>query len=983
MTFRRYRLLIILTAICLASILSTSGSYSQVAVDYQSLIMTGNTSERIIGNGYDKLGPYTAYGLVWVFYSDGTQGAWRTKLAEPGGTWSSANHIFPLTDAKKFNVHFDGKYFHIIRSLNGNLLYKRGLAQSDGSIIFDQEQTAYSHGTWDVQENNIFDVYIDRNGHPWILIGVINPSLSRKPVLLSSIDTTGSWVNRPGFPKDMQVASTNQYHGHGTSIVEIDNGKILIVWRNGVDHRMSARLWTADANPEAEGTLGDMEITDLPSESARMSALSPATGIAMLNANQLVARRNANGTWETVTPPVGLQESYWNSMSYKDGVVRLWDIDASKNVRYRETSNNGTTWSDIVTKYPVGNAVQVNASDVRNSSGSHHSVLIATGSGGQFDPPYGLIMGIEGTLPVPNPPSLVSPANGAVDQPGNIIFRWNAVSSAASYHLQVSKTVDFSSSEVDQTGITDTLYNVSELELNVTFYWRVRSATPGGSHGDWSAVWDFNTVGLPPAPSLVSPANNVQDQPVALDLVWNPAVGAETYQLQVATVMDFSSTFINLDGLTDTLSSVDGLDFERTYYWRVRAKNSFGDGSWSQVRNFTTRTGIPAPPVLSSPDDASTNVSISPSFSWQASSGADTYRLQISKVSDFSSTVQNVGSIASTSYQVTTLENSTTYYWRVNATNASGTSGWSQVRSFTTIIAIPTVPVLVMPVNLAESVSTKPLLDWTESERAESYRLQVASDTLFNNVVLNVENIEGTSHSIANELNEFTAYYWRVNATNVGGTSDWSAVSKFTTGQAFPVAPVLVSPESGTTDVTNTLFLWNAVATATQYHIQISETSDFSTTTVDNNAVMNTFYTTTSLVKFTQYYWRVRAISPVGAGDWSSVWNFTTGDIVSVERIDNELPAHFALSQNYPNPFNPTTSIRFSLPTEASVRLEVYNMLGQRIATLIDGAMYHAGNYQYTWDGQDDSGNSVSSGMYIYRITAGEYSELKRMILMK
>jgi hypothetical protein len=138
-------------------------------------------------------------------------------------------------------------------------------------------------------------------------------------------------------------------------------------------------------------------------------------------------------------------------------------------------------------------------------------------------------------------------------------------------------------------------------------------------------------------------------------------------------------------------------------------------------------------------------------------------------------------------------------------------------------------------------------------------------------------------------------------------------------------------------------------------------------------------YEATNLQKFTQYYWRVRAISEVGAGDWSAIWSFTTGDIVSVERFGNEIPKEFALGQNYPNPFNPTTNIRFALPSEATVRLEVYNMLGQKVATLIDDQHFNAGVFEAAWNARDDAGREVSSGIYIYRISAGDHVDLKRM----
>jgi len=85
---------------------------------------------------------------------------------------------------------------------------------------------------------------------------------------------------------------------------------------------------------------------------------------------------------------------------------------------------------------------------------------------------------------------------------------------------------------------------------------------------------------------------------------------------------------------------------------------------------------------------------------------------------------------------------------------------------------------------------------------------------------------------------------------------------------------------------------------------------------------------------------------------------------------------------NYPNPFNPTTQISFSLPSDSYVTLEVYNIMGQRVTSLVNDYR-QAGNYTVTWDGRNDAGSSVASGIYFYRIQAGDYSESKKMMLMK
>ena len=93
------------------------------------------------------------------------------------------------------------------------------------------------------------------------------------------------------------------------------------------------------------------------------------------------------------------------------------------------------------------------------------------------------------------------------------------------------------------------------------------------------------------------------------------------------------------------------------------------------------------------------------------------------------------------------------------------------------------------------------------------------------------------------------------------------------------------------------------------------------------------------------------------------------------------LPTNFALGQNYPNPFNPSTVIPYQIPASAHVRLEVFNLLGQRLATLVDGVR-SAGAHTAQWDATDAAGRAVGAGVYIYRLSGGGVSVSRRMVLV-
>ncbi len=88
------------------------------------------------------------------------------------------------------------------------------------------------------------------------------------------------------------------------------------------------------------------------------------------------------------------------------------------------------------------------------------------------------------------------------------------------------------------------------------------------------------------------------------------------------------------------------------------------------------------------------------------------------------------------------------------------------------------------------------------------------------------------------------------------------------------------------------------------------------------------------------------------------------------------------LEQNYPNPFNPTTTIRYSIKAPSRVSLRIYNVAGQLVRTLVKEHL-KSNDYKVRWDGKDNAGNDVSTGVYFYRLTAGTFTQTKKMVLLR
>ncbi len=193
----------------------------------------------------------------------------------------------------------------------------------------------------------------------------------------------------------------------------------------------------------------------------------------------------------------------------------------------------------------------------------------------------------------------------------------------------------------------------------------------------------------------------------------------------------------------------------------------------------STPVTIPSAPALAAPSNGATGVSTSPALSWNASAGAANYTVQVSTNPNFSSTVVNA-TTASTTYSAPGLAGNTTYYWRVNAQNSAGTSGWSAVWSFTTVNSVSlAAPVLSSPANFAINIPTSTTLTWNSVAGATSYEVQISTRSNFSTIIgsVNTPNTTATVSGLARNTN----YYWRVRAVAGSTRSAWSAAWTFKT----------------------------------------------------------------------------------------------------------------------------------------------------------------------------------------------------------
>lgn len=282
-------------------------------------------------------------------------------------------------------------------------------------------------------------------------------------------------------------------------------------------------------------------------------------------------------------------------------------------------------------------------------------------------------------------------------------------------------------------------------------------------------------------PLLALPGNRVKDISTTPQLVWNDVSGASSYDIQVSRDFDHNNRIINQNVSGTSFTLPVELDNSRIHFWRVRARGAAGTGNWSSNFRFTTVVGLPNAVTLSSPQNGAINVRPGFEMRWQEIVAADSYQLQVAKTSDFSEPVIDTQRTTNSFSGTQNLDFSTQYFWRVRASNVSGTTNWSDVWSFTTIIERPEVVTSVIsPVNDQMQVPVLTEFRWEASERASDYIVQVSKNENFS--TLPVSGLVSSPQFLNQTPLEYAeVYYWRVKATNIGGESDWSDVNRFVT----------------------------------------------------------------------------------------------------------------------------------------------------------------------------------------------------------
>ncbi|MDP2039158.1 MAG: fibronectin type III domain-containing protein, partial [Ignavibacteria bacterium] len=426
-----------------------------------------------------------------------------------------------------------------------------------------------------------------------------------------------------------------------------------------------------------------------------------------------------------------------------------------------------------------------------------------------------------------------------------------------------------------------TTYSVTSLSGGTTYYYRIRSYNVNGESANSGTI---TVLTIPIPPTALAASSLTQTSFVA---EWQTVTSATGYRLDVSTDAAFAAgTFVtgyeNLDVANVLSYSVNtNLTAGTTYYYRIRAYNASGTSGNSNSISLIT---IPPNPVSVAAINFTTT---SFNANWNASTGAAKYYLDVSTdaafgIGTFVTGYENldVGNVVT--YAVNTnLSTGTTYYYRVRANNASGTSGSSAV------ITTMTLSIAPVATSAGSITQTSFSANWNASTGASKYYLDVSTDAAFGAgaFVTDYQNKDVgavTTYAVNTNLSAGTTYYYRIRAFNVSGNSSNSNVISLVTIPANPTS-------TAGTNITGTSFdiNWNLVGSATGYRLDVSTDIAFGagnySAGFENKDVGNVVtFSMSGLSENTNYYYRVRAYNVSGTSGNSGVITVLTAPTIPV-----------------------------------------------------------------------------------------------------
>ena len=582
-----------------------------------------------------------------------------------------------------------------------------------------------------------------------------------------------------------------------------------------------------------------------------------------------------------------------------------------------------------------------------------------------------------------------------------------------SYELEVSgdstfdsafyRTGEISSDETTHQFLGSDSFAGAELVDGLTYYLRVRVSS-NGFYSNWESL-SFRMNSIPTIPKPVYPKGDSVLTSSEVILGFNQSTDPEldtlTYNIQVGADSLFTSLIDSTNSLTEndeiinwTLNSE--LEDNGQYFWRVFTYDGYEYSDTSNVQSFLVNSENDTSGVfeLKYPVNSQQISTTNPIISWFPSidpDPLDTVRYSLSIGSEITNLkTYEVGS--DTTYTLEGLEDNTTYYWKVVAKDAKGTTrentgGYTSFRVNTSNDE-PSVVTLITPTNNSVEITELPKFVWNPSDDLDedilTYELFYSQDSLF--IGHEPIGLSETKYFPQNELEDNSKYYWKIHVNDdIGDPIPSQTFYFWVNTELEPPSPFeLISPSNNEQlTTTRPTFNWNRSIDNdpndyAKYTLVVSKDSLFTDLVLEQMTSADTTYTPeVDMLNNAKYYWKVIATDTDSLVTESKTLAFILGDLSVSNESESVLPDEYILSQNYPNPFNPSTQIQYALPEATQVTLEVYNSVGQKVMELVNGQQ-SAGYHTATFDA-----SGLSSGVYLYKLTTPLFTETKKMLLIK
>ncbi len=541
---------------------------------------------------------------------------------------------------------------------------------------------------------------------------------------------------------------------------------------------------------------------------------------------------------------------------------------------------------------------------------------------------------------------------------------------------------------------TPTILNIvgNTVQVNLiqgTLYsWQVR-AKFGTHYSNWSTPATFTSLSIPavvvPTPSWPIGYPIVYTcEPI---LYWYLGTFANGLKYEVEYVEGLNTPFTNtptIQNITSLYVQLPLLTAGKSYKWQVRSTDGVNYSSWSTMASFVIEGVVAPSPIIPTPSWPIENASIYSNETvlyWYLGAVGSGLTYEVELTTGNLTGTANILNINNLSVSTGQLQSGLTYTWSVRSKLGSVYSAWSAPQTFTTVSNTPTatVPIPSWPIGGATVYTNTQVLYWymNSASAGLKYDLKYSTNPTAAGGFM-FSNLTTTQYTITN-LQPGITYYWKVRSYDGTVYSNWSTPVSFVLDAGnLPVMPITGSPVNGVQLVTNAPVLsWFIPTNGTieSYEVQYDTTPEM------NSAVSNTYTSTSAVVNdlepMTEYYWRVRSKNTDGTySEYSNVASFVSNSVTAVEN-GTTVPKEFVLSQNYPNPFNPSTTIEFSIKEAGSYSLEVYNPLGQKVTTLLNGNL-NVGNFKATFNA-----SNLSSGVYFYKLAGTNVNIVKKMMLLK